>query len=61
MGPGDISHEDSKQRYTEITGLSGDDLEAKRSEDIKLLVNRGLILTNEKGLVTMGPSMYAAK
>lgn len=61
MGPGDITHEDSKKRYADLTGLTGDELEANRNEDINLLVNHGLIQINEKGLVTMGPSMYAAK
>lgn len=54
-----ISYENALKRYTELTGLKGNDLSKSMAVDLQTLIDRGAIQLDEKGMVSAGPSQFA--
>ena len=54
-----ISYENALKRYTELSGLKGNDLSRGMAVDIQILIDRGAIQLDEKGMVSAGPSQFA--
>lgn len=51
-----ISQSDAIERYSNLTGLQGEELEKRMREDINLLRYSGLLQADEKMLHSEGPS-----
>ncbi|MFN8791436.1 MAG: hypothetical protein ACK5Y2_08285 [Bdellovibrionales bacterium] len=51
---------DAKKRYHDLTGLTGAQLEYSFAADLDNLASLGLIQFDEKKILAMGPSEYAA-
>lgn len=54
-----ISYENALKRYSELTGLKGNDLSKGMAVDLQILIDRGAIQLDEKGMVSAGPSQFA--
>ncbi len=54
-----ISYENAQKRYTDLTGLKGNDLSKSMAVDLQILIDRGAIQLDEKGMVSAGPSQFA--
>lgn len=54
-----ISYENALKRYSELTGLKGNDLSQGMAVDLQMLIDRGAIQLDEKGMVSAGPSQFA--
>jgi hypothetical protein len=53
------SLEDVKQRYQDLTGLTGAESAIRMKQDIDLLLSNGLVQFDEKELRSSGPSQFA--
>jgi len=54
-----ISYENAQKRYIDLTGLKGNDLSKSMAVDLQILIDRGAIQLDEKGMVSAGPSQFA--
>ena len=54
-----ISYEKAQKRYIDLTGLKGNDLSRSMAVDLQILIDRGAIQLDEKGMVSAGPSQFA--
>jgi hypothetical protein len=52
------SFESAEKRYSELTGLEGEDLTRAMEEDIENLLEAGLIQVDEKNIRASGPSEH---
>lgn len=57
-GHAKISFENAQKRYGKITRLKGNELNEEMAFDLQLLIDRGAIQLDEKGIFSIGPSQF---